>query len=537
VTATSPDGKPDTGDLAVVLDASNLQAFGLDPNASLQVFYDGVAKFSVPSGRYWVIGDFTTFTRTGGTSFVDIPAQFPVARNATVHVAASAATSEVTMHTPRPAGPAGVTFTAEMTDPDGNSVGVGAFDMPGQVWVSPMSQKPSAGTTVQAYASAILVSSFKTPGTPYAYNLDYADSPGTVPVQTYQVQPSSLAAVTERFYEEVPSSGAWLIFGGFPVQSLVSSPIGPLSLPGTQVQYFSANPGIIWKTAYFADDSGQFGFPSGGQGDIAWRVMSPGSQAVDWNDYPLHPQPYFSAGGTGGAAFPLVPSAIRTGNTLSLAMIPFSDNVPGHLSQGPSSGTSQTATYQVDQDGATISQGSASDGIPPVALSPKPSVLRFTLDATRTSAAGELSASTQTVWTWRSAPDPGATLPPSWYCSVFPSGQLLRGCAVQALMTLDYQVHGLSLQETVPAGPQVIGLHVGHLQLAGNARITGATAQVSCNDGKTWHDAAVQATGAGNFTISFSEPAGCLVTTRVSASDSAGGSVTETITGAYAVTG
>jgi hypothetical protein len=103
------------------------------------------------------------------------------------------------------------------------------------------------------------------------------------------------------------------------------------------------------------------------------------------------------------------------------------------------------------------------------------------------------------------------------------------------MMTLDYQVKGLSLTGAAPAGPQRISVQVGHLQLAGSPKINGAAAQVSCNAGKTWQKAAVKAVSQGNFTISFSEPSGCAVTTKVSATDAAGGSVTETIDNAYQV--
>jgi len=175
-----------------------------------------------------------------------------------------------------------------------------------------------------------------------------------------------------------------------------------------------------------------------------------------------------------------------------------------------------------------------------VTVSAKPSVIRFTLNAARSGPAYVLSPRTQTVWTWRSRSQPTATVPQAWYCSyVLVNGQYVarRRCAVQPMMTLDYQVRGLALDGTAPAGPQAIDLTVGHLQLARAARVTGAAAQVSCDGGQRWQRATVTASGRGLFRIGFRVPGGCGVTLRVSATDAAGGSVTETITRAYAVAG
>lgn len=100
VTATNGAGKPDTGDTVVVFDGADLEAFGLNFNESCSKFYHGVAKFSVPTGSYWVIGSFGNSAAT--TFWADIHPQVPVARNTVVHLAQSAATSKVTMVTPRP---------------------------------------------------------------------------------------------------------------------------------------------------------------------------------------------------------------------------------------------------------------------------------------------------------------------------------------------------------------------------------------------------------------------------------------------------
>jgi hypothetical protein len=55
---------------------------------------------------------------------------------------------------------------------------------------------------------------------------------------------------------------------------------------------------------------------------------------------------------------------------------------------------------------------------------------------------------------------------------------------------------------------------------------------VSFDGGRTWHPVTV--TGHdGSYTATFTAPAGATVSLRTSASDAAGGSISETITDAY----
>jgi hypothetical protein len=309
-----------------------------------------------------------------------------------------------------------------------------------------MTRKPAVGT-LHTSAFEQLASAPGAAGIPYVYNLDVAGPAGIIPAQRYRVQPSSLAAVTDRYYQDVPSTGDWATFGGFPDEGFMAIALGGLTLPGVLLQYFSTAPDLLWSRFYDA-----FGFLSGAQQDDAFYVLSPGRLVVDWNRYPLHPQPDVSAAGPGGRLFPLIPSAIRSGNTLTLTTRPFSDNQLGHLGTGfGAAGTTITGSYEIDQNGTRISRGSTVNGIPAVMLARNPSVIRFTLDAARTGPSYLLSTSSRTVWTWRSRRQPAATVPPSWHCA-----HALRRCAVQPMMTLDYEVQGLALNGSAPAGSQLV---------------------------------------------------------------------------------
>jgi hypothetical protein len=536
VTATNLSGKPDNGDVAFAYNVDDLALIS-DPVFNYRTFHNGVAKFSVPAGHYVVIGDFEGPDSAGHavTRLVVLP-RVTVSQNTAVSVAERAATSEVTMATPRPAVLQDVSGTIVLRDVHRDIVGLSATNAPGSVWVSPTTRKPAAGT-MQAFASAQLTSPPGTAGIPYAYNLDFKDRAGTVPAQHYHVVQSRLATVTERYYQDAPATGAWATAGAFLAEDEAAGGaegggvpafvLGPLPLPGVQVQYFSAAADLYWDSMYFMSATQG----NGGQDDLALRVLSPGQQAVvDWNRYPLHPQPDYNTGIAGGLN-PVIPSATRAGDTLRLAVSPFADNQPGHVSFSPAA----VVGYTVDQNGTRIARGNGLNGIPPVTLSKSPSVIRFSLDAS--GPAYQRWTGSQTTWTWRSVRRPRATLPPSWFCSeeFHPVDRLLRRCAVQPMMTLNYLVQGMALNGTVRAGPQLVDVHAGHIQLAPATRITGATAQVSCDDGRSWRSAAVRSAGGGNFRVAFTAPAGCAVTLRVSAADAAGGSIAQTITRAYKI--
>jgi len=101
------------------------------------------------------------------------------------------------------------------------------------------------------------------------------------------------------------------------------------------------------------------------------------------------------------------------------------------------------------------------------------------------------------------------------------------------MMTLNYQVAGLSLSGTTNPGPQALDFTVGHLPLAIPYRITRADVQVSFDGGKTWRPARVGRLGPGRFRAAFAAPPAQAVELRISARDAAHGTIAETILRAY----
>ncbi|MGO9079352.1 MAG: hypothetical protein ACLQDY_09965 [Streptosporangiaceae bacterium] len=542
VTATDLHGRPDTGDVVFVLNVDNSNRFG-DPIENLSFFYHGIARFSVPAGHYWAVGDFyRQLSSTRSREHTVVLPQFTVhGHHATVHMAERSASIKLAgASTPRPSVLGVLMLSILRTGRHGPPVTFIAGTWPGSpLWVSPTARRPSVGT-LRAYFEDLQNSPQTAAGMSYGYNLAFAGPPGIIAQEHLMARPASLATVRERFYQDFTSRGGTLIGGGSTQDGADGDYLQyrPLRLPGRQTEYFSAGPDNSWNSAYYQIGSDLDG--AGGQYETTNFSYRAGQQLTDdWGRYPLHPQPDVQLlHGLVAAQNPSLGSAIRAGNKLVLVLTPFSDNQPGHLSNLAFTTRQTSGSYAVYQDGRLVGHGNPSGaGAIAVRLSSRRSAVRLDLSTRLPATFGSLSAATSTEWTWRTRRQPQAVVPPSWYCSEESTApfRYLRRCAAQPLLDLDYQVHGLALDGTTAPGRQVIGLAVGHVPPARGASVTDVAAWASGNGGRTWRRAAVTRTSRGRFRLSFTAAGGTAVTLRVAARDAAGGSVTETIQRAYAV--
>jgi hypothetical protein len=541
VTGTNRVGQPDNGDTVWLFNADNSTKFD-DPQSSQGTFSNGIAKFSVPAGHYWALGDFVNLIPKHQTwdEYLDVLPQFSVTKGTTVHVGAQAATSQIQAVTSKPAIEQYSVFQLIRSAAAGPAVSVGWIESDGgpkipapSLYISPTQASPTVGKLATVTSEQLGTSAFP-PGSRYLYGVAFHSS-GTIPAQRHVINQASLATVHLRYYSAARSDGLLGTFPAFPIQNVC--PLGAAifsdaQFPMQQTEYLSASPSLSWESQYILNGQEDY---SGGQVG-APQAYLPGEHVTDdLGAYPLHPAPNVRLSDIPGLP-PVQASASRAGNTLRLALTAFSDSVPGHVGQGTFPPVKTVGSYEIDQNGTKIAGGTVAHFYGPFAatatLSPSPSVVKFTLNAAESSKLNPLSTASQTVWTWRSAAEPGSTLPPGWTC--LPGGQPDRACAVQPMMTLRYGVVGMGLTGSTSAGQQVVRVTVGHLQLAKAAKITGAAVSVSFDGGKTWQAASVAGSG-GRYAAVFSAPAGALVTLRTSATDAAGGSVAETITNAYQV--
>jgi hypothetical protein len=547
VAGTNLAGKPDTGDMVRVLNVTDPTK--LDPIFGADnFFFHGTAKYSVPSGTYWAIGIF--FTNTGFR--LDVLPQFTVSGDTTVQISERAADSELSAVTPRPAIARASALTIIRSSRrfiDGESFGTNGSG----IWVNPTTQPATIGR-LRVFTTFQLTP--RGPRTPYGYFLNFAGSHGLIPSQRFTVRPADVASVSERYYQDIKTVGAWLDFGGT-LDQIQNSGIGgfllPVRLPGRMTQYLSARPPELWQSFYDTFNTFSTGTTAGGQTDAFRRLHGGQHLAMQWNQYPLHSGININFAGTskGTRNLPFlqsVPSAVRAGDNLLVDVTPFSDNFAGHQGSGfeadfPGKVNEASGRYALFQNGVKIAGGNAGAtagfGGPLIVqakLRRARSVIKLVLTASRADKRFPLSATSRDVWTWRSRREPAATVRPPWFCgATFTRVKVIldRHCVVQGMLAADYRVAKLALDGTAPAGRQRIVVDVTHLPAAAPSGIDQARLQVSFNGGKTWHLASMRRLNPGQFLASFTAAARRRVTLRLFAADRAGDTFIQTIFRAY----
>jgi hypothetical protein len=535
------NGKPDVGDSITVFNTDNFDYFS-GPFEGQSVFYNGIAKFSVPAGHYNALGLYTVVNSSGSPVawHLVVDPGFTVAGNTAVTSDARMATSAITLTVPRPVTAGVLTWTLALTDKAGASYTNG-FSILGSgftMYVNPTSQHPLSGSLRVTLQDQL--TSPTTAKSPYNYNLSFADPPNVITKQVYHATSANLATITARYYSDVKETGGLLRSSAykFSVNQFGLVWLMPVKTPLQETEYLSAGaPAVYWSTQYIANQ----GTLGGGQSDSSVSYPAGEHATNNWNAYPLHSS--LNAGVLGSqAVYPVVLSATRAGDDLSFQIFPFGDNTPGHNGAGywagdavkPPGGIS--GRYVLDENGKQIAAGNADQSpkgysafIGKFKVAPAAAAYQLTLTADRAISPYVLSTKTSTTWTWRSAHESGTVLPLGWVCP-----NLTRKCASQPLLTMDYDVANLGLNGVAPAGSQVVKVSVTHQQAAAASAISGLTASVSADGGKTWQPATVKGSGS-TWYASFSATAGSKVSLRIGAKDSAGGAISETVLNAYAI--
>lgn len=536
-TGTDAAGAPDEGSPVVVFNLDDSDRFGSGPEA-VSWFYRGQAKFSVPTGRYAALSLFFSLTPAGEVTGVRVVTrqEFDVAADQTIPLAATEASSKVTMVTPRPAEPQEGGFALHRTGLAGPSLYVDVSVPAGApIWVAPTTSAVRTGT-LDSYPYRRLTSP-QSAKTRYEYALQYPAS-GRIPRQVYVAGPHNLAVIDASYYAEMDTVGVRQRGGiyKFEWDSLIFRGSHPMAFPVRQEEYVSTEGAPIWfgGMAKYTRDIGGFQAWYGGQYYDSVQYQAGKRYSEGWNAFPLHP-----AGETKVASDPdlvTVPPAVRSGDTDRINFQAFTDQQPGHHGMGIYGDRDDTVagSYLVEQDGKTIAEGSAEYGIPDVELSPQPSTVRVVFDALREGPKYRLSTRSRTEWTWRTEHQT-RTLPAGFTCPVSRGEPPSRNCAAEPLLLVNTAIRDLSLRGTVRPGSQAVDLTVSHVQTAAASKVTGAKLEFSTDDGKTWKTAGVRPLGGGKFRAMYGIAKPGLVTLRVTATDLAGGRVVETLTRAYEV--
>lgn len=516
-------GQKDTGDLVLVYNVDNLRKYTGEAN-----FVNGKAKISVPVGHYSAICFFFNFT-TGAVSGVTLP-QFTVSGDSSVTLDARAATSPVSVSTPRPASPAITEVGIGRADKNGQTSSYAFLGGGGTNFtVTPVTRHVSTGQLYYyVYSRLFSPSSAKTA---YSYDVEFP-STGAIPAdEAYTANPAGLATVRSSYPADHSGTSALETrFGALPWQSILFGSDVTITTPMQRTEYYSALPDLAWEGVYYSVfDSSSFTLL--GELDSSWTSYQPGTNSsVTWGGQPAQPRllqtPLF-------VNQVYCPACIN-GSTLNLLAFPYSDNSPYHRGypDGTASGLTESQAYDVYADGVQLTSGSGFLQ-KQVTLPTGAQNLRIDYDTTRSSSDFSLSTSVDTRWTVRTGAPRGA-LPTGWYCDL--SGH--TKCSVLPLMYANYDLP-VNLLGQLPAGAATARVYVGHLSGASDVAVTSLTGSVSFNGGTSWRKASVAAEGNGQYALSFTVPAAAQTdgfgALRLSATDAYGGRLSQTIQHAFAV--
>ena len=361
-------------------------------------------------------------------------------------------------------------------------------------------------------------------GTDYRYDLEFGSA--SIPVdESHVVDPAGLATVDESVYSD-PAGGLTSLTGN-------SEAAGVLD-PYTGGNYFIISSGLDYTGNYIdyvgtTDGSPWLMFMGLYQTDpLTYNARQ--VYVNEWGHGPLTPQFSQHSGGY------LVCSACGEDGYLSFGMNQFTDSEADQTGPSGFVGTAQLTIYR---NGSIVAQEpNISDSV-----TLPDSAARIELDATDDmSGVAGISQSTQTdttvAFNYEPEASPANSLPSDYFCPG-PTGPLIDGCQVLPVMNLSYDI-ATDLQNTSHSLVQTMNLAVSHLTYDGfgsQAPITSARVQVSFNGGSTWEQAILTPAGpAGHYLAQWPNPpsaAGSSPMLRTTATDAAGGTITQTVAAAY----
>ena len=588
---TGPDGKPATAIGWVQnLQDTRLGTFFVLPAISAQRTYlgtPGPLSFSVPEGTYSI--QFTILTPHAGTAFgsdaaLVVKPQVTISSDEAITLDARAATpyhAAVTPAVPHTAQIDELSYTRASAAGGGCGDYSGTLSALGLVSVSGvidsslpgftpslLSATPTAQVTTGGLAFNASTSLFTyQPGAATApeYDLEFPHQ-GSIPASlAYTVPQSKLATVHEQVYDSPPGSceaanglpetlasyayepwGDW--HGVFPNGQNMPYP------PGDYTFYrYTSDPKLtIWQTE-------NFGYPNS-QCTTRWgprQSYSPGQQVTEtWNKGPQVPSPaavpiaaaeyQLCCTGSGPVPLPASPAATtvpasRQDNNGMLYLAPFGDSVPVHYgdygSHAPD-GSGPASGLEFYRNGALAVSGQGQN-LNPYALELPllPTAADYQLDWTETPA-GSPGMPVSTDWSFHSAPsDPAARLARGAECAPDPS----RSCSFLPLLFLTYDLPLNGSNQAAAGQPLTAVFTVCGQQGAPPPTGASATVSASFDDGKTWSPPQAAASlGGDRFSATINQPSLAqtdgFASLRVTATDGAGNSVTQTIIRAYGLT-
>ncbi len=515
IKAIGPNGKPQrfgSVNLINVDDGRKYIGFALIEN--------GEARISVPKGNYSAEGHDFAFKKADQTSIVREVAinEYKVnGAGQTLTLDYRKATIEPSVVVPKPTAVTSWGFEWSRKDAKKTaSFGSGySFDSSSRLLLAPTG--PAAIGTLRTTFGWNLAEPVATPA--YTYTVAATDS--QVPAKPqYTFTDAQLATLDAAYYGEGPRRTAGL--ARYPLFGDSGGGRFERVARGTRrTEYVGASGGTpVWVDSLISNyDANDPGFV-----DTEPRLLPAGSTStIDWLKGPL------------AAAIPVQSDegycfGCRSGNTLSLGLVPFTDSTRTHRGSlmGDDSGP-PVARFQLYRNGKRISDEKNTTGGSFTVPAGK-ATYKVVLDVDRRLMKPAQSTKSRTELTFSSAKGAGPALPPKSFCD----GANCRVLPiVQAGLSLPLDLNG-----ALPAGKSTVTLTVDQVQWASKSAITSAGLEIR-SPGSGWTAVPLTAIGAGKYQgeVDNTTPAGTTIDVRFSGADKAGSAYRQTVLRAYTVAG
>jgi hypothetical protein len=491
----------------------------------------GIGRVAVPAGDYSALVSFDDFDANGNLTAGRLVTLMDFAvpdspTTTTVAIDERTATVPISVSTPRPAVQDSLDLGWWRKDATGVAGGTDFLEFGSG---PPLYTNTQPAATTGAFRYRVQWGGAG-PATGPRYRYDLAFASDSLPAdQNYTVRRNQLATIQQSFYTDPASTFPGSFLSG-PVDDFISgySIIGGSQAPGTLTQYLNSGESAQWRQAYFS--------PSGVEYDADVHTFQAGRHySAEWAHGPLAPNVGAHTGPT--SLLPCLACASPSAGTLSLGFSEGGDSAPDHTALSFFGGSTHYTLYQ---DGVVVADQDNVLGAELTNLPSTPTTYREVYDTDFSAVAGvSQSTSTHTDITFKYRPDldPGNTLPSADLCDF----DLVATAPCQILPVLSLSYHlATDYTNTGKVGTQSLSLDVSHLtydRLGSHARITSASVSVSFDGGKTWQSATVLG-AQGHYLALWQNPRSAAGTTpelKVTATDSVGGSITQTVANAYSI--
>ncbi|MBE8518930.1 S8 family serine peptidase [Amycolatopsis sp. H6(2020)] len=488
-----------TAGVATLVDTATGAAFGIRPFRA-----DGTAVVRVPKGRYDlnaldVSGDPTGQTRPAAVTLLSRPGQ-QVTGDVSVTLDARAGKPLRAVVDRPDARLQGGELGLVSGNPGGTRTNTLAWIVqPGTELYAAGSDREVTDHTYALYFRATLAA--RPPGVDpngYVYQLALLHR-GRVPADpVFRVRDRDLAVVDTRYHTQgKPAESLRLddVTFGFPGADSGTYQVAAQALPSRRTEYYTT--GVSWQhlLAVYPDPL------TDAESNYSYRTYRAGPQRAGWNRAPVGPA--FGAPQDGWGV-------LRAGNQLVYAIPLVSGSDPEQYTSPPG-GLTGTAT--LSRDGVVLATA-PSPAIGALAIPDAAGTYTLRSVATRSVPWSVVGTAVDVVWTFR---EPGLAAP----------AKPVPLLVVRAEGAVDEQ-------SRAPAGkPFVLALTAQRQPGAGDLRLAELRVETSTDDGTTWQPVPAARIGNGGLAVVHNPDGEGFVSLRITARDTDGNAVTQTVIRAY----